>query len=128
MIWNMNTRMLLFVLLVLIAFNGCDKDKFPNEFNILGPWIEKEEADFRVEIEFRTSSRVFLKRSPEGGIDTLMYRLDKADELRLFLPADFPAGPSSAHRITYSQRSEQLTIYGLMPLAGETSVTVFRRK
>lgn len=116
-------------LLVTALLAGCDKEKFPDEFNLQGPWIEKNEAAFRVEIEFRSSNRAFLKRAPETGTDTLLYRLDKADELLLFKPEDFPDGNRTTHKMTYNRKSEELTINGLLPSVGGTpSSTIFIRK
>ncbi len=117
------------ILLFAALFSGCDKEKFPDEFNLQGPWIEKNEAAFRVEIEFRSSNRAFLKRSPETGTDTLLYRLDKADELLLFKPEEFPDGNRTTHKMTYNRKAEELTINGLLPSVGGTpSKTIFIRK
>ena len=121
-------RFILFALLVFL-FLGCNKDKFPDEFRIQGAWIEKTGDEFKVEIEFRTSNRAFLKKQPGDFIDTLKYRLDKADELLLFLPEDFPAGPYSTHKLTYNQKKEELGIANLFPsIPGSSSITIFQRK
>ena len=121
-------RFIFFVLLLVFSL-GCNKDKFPDEFVIKGEWIEKTGNDFKVEIEFRTSNRAFLKKYAGHPIDTLKYRLDKADELLLFLPEDFPAGAHSTHKITYSQKTEELGISNLFPSTpGNSETTIFQRK
>lgn len=122
-------RFIFFALLVVLSL-GCNKDKFPDEFSIQGAWIEKTADDFKVEVEFRTSNRAFLKKYPGAYIDTLKYRLDKADELLLFLPDDFPAGPHSIHKLTYNQKTEELGIENLFVSIPESSkiITIFQRK
>ena len=122
-------RFIFFALLVFLSL-GCNKDKFPDEFRIQGAWIEKTGDDFKVEIEFRTSNRAFLKKSAGRPTDTLLYRLDKADELLLFLPDDFPVGPHSIHKLTYNQRTEELGIENLFLSIPESSTitTIFQRK
>lgn len=114
----------LFLLLLLGA--GCSKEKFPDEFVILGTWIEKADVQQRMEIDFRSSNRAFLNKG--GNIDTLMYRIDKKDELLLFRPQDFPDGQRTIHKLTYNRRKEELSIYNLIITHGEPSVSVFVRK
>ena len=122
-------RFLFFALLVFLSV-GCNKDKFPDEFRIQGAWMEKTVDDFKVEIEFRTSNRAYLKKAAGRPTDTLLYRLDKADELLLFQPDDFPVGPHSIHKLTYNQKTEELGIENLFPAPPEGSavVTIFQRK
>ena len=122
-------RFIFFSLLVFLSL-GCNKDKFPDEFVIKGIWIEKTENDFKVEIDFRTSNRVFLTKYADQPMDTLLYRLDKKDELLLFLPDDFPVGPHSIHKLTYNQRTEELGISNIFPSIPESSTitTIFHRK
>ena len=121
-------RFVFFSLLVFLSL-GCNKDKFPDEFLIQGAWIEKTGNDFKVEIEFKTSNRAYLKKQAGHPTDTLKYRLDKADELLLFLQEDFPTGPRTTHKLTYNQKSEVLGIENLLPSIPEnTSITIFQRK
>ena len=121
-------RLIFFALLVVLSF-GCNKDKFPDEFRIQGSWIEKTGNDFKVEIEFRTSNRAYLKKYAGQSTDTLLYRLDKADELLLFLPKDFPNGPNSMHKLTYNQKKEELGIANLFSsVPGISTTTIFQRK
>lgn len=121
-------RFIFFALLVFL-FVGCNKDKFPDEFRIQGAWMEKTGNDFKVEIEFRSSNRAFLKKFAGQPTDTLLYRLDKKDELLLFLPEDFPTGARTVHKLTYNQKSEELGIENLFISTPEnTSITIFQRK
>ncbi|MBW6490284.1 MAG: hypothetical protein K0B15_03710 [Lentimicrobium sp.] len=119
-----------FFLLLLIAglLFSCSKDQFPDEFSIQGTWIEKTENSFKVEIEFRSQNRAFLRKFADTPVDSLKYRLDKSDELLLFLPDDFPDGNRSTHKLTYSQKNDELTIAGLFPSQQNESSTVFVRK
>ena len=122
-------RFIFFALLVFLSL-GCNKDKFPDEFRIQGAWIEKTGDDFKVEIKFSSYNRAYLKKNPGPFIDTLKYRLDKADELLLFLPDDFPVGPHSIHKLTYNQRTKELGIENVFPSIPESSavITLFERK
>ena len=125
---KMSVRGFLLLLLTFIVISSCDKDKFPDEFSIQGAWIENTGNNFKVEIEFRSQNRAYLKKSEGTPTDTLKYRLDKADELLLFLPDYFPDGTRSTHKLTYSQKKEELTIAGLFPSTTGASATVFIRK
>jgi len=117
-----------FLLMTLVVF-GCNKDEFPDQFSIIGPWLEKTTDSLKTEIEFKSSNRAYLRLSPEQAWDTLRYKLDKKDELQLFLPEDYPNGNHSNHQISYSSRTEELVIYGLVPSIPEsTSRKVFKRK
>ena len=116
-------------LMFLILAIGCNKDEFPDEFSITGAWLENTTDTGKVEIEFRSSNRAFLKLNSYEPADTLLYLLDKKDELQLFQPAEFPDGVRTIHKLGYSQKNKELTIYGLLPPAsGATSKTVFKRK
>ncbi|MDY0101341.1 MAG: hypothetical protein RBS07_00275 [Lentimicrobium sp.] len=115
--------------LLLIAFMACNKDEFPDEFSIIGSWIEQSTDTNKIEIEFKSSNRVYLNFQDGQPIDTLRYKLEKKDELQLFLPEDYPNGIRSTHSISYSTRTEELIIYSLLPAIPESpSRTVFKRK
>jgi hypothetical protein len=117
------------MIMSLMLSSGCNKDEFPDEFSIIGPWLENTTESGKIEIEFRSSNRAFLKLNLNEPTDTLLYLLDKKDELKLFQPEEFPDGVRTTHKLGYSQKSEELTIYGLVPLTpGSTSITVFKRK
>ncbi|MHC1775646.1 MAG: hypothetical protein AB9834_09560 [Lentimicrobium sp.] len=118
-----------FWFLILILSFGCNKDEFPDEFSIIGPWIENTAEAGKVEIEFKSGNRAYLKTVPTEPFDTLMYRLEKKDELQLFLPEEYPNGIRTTHKLGYSQKNEELTIYGLFPSIPESpSKTVLKRK
>jgi len=118
----------LFLMFLILAI-GCDKDEFPDEFSITGAWLENTTDTGKVEIEFRSSNRAFLKLKSYEPADTLLYLLNKKDELQLFQPAEFPDGVRTTHKLGYSQKNEELTIYGLLPpVSGQVSETVFKRK
>ncbi|MBL7903730.1 MAG: hypothetical protein JNL22_01785 [Bacteroidales bacterium] len=120
---------LLFTLLTIApAMVSCNKDEFPDEFVLTGRWIEVTDSTFKAEIEFLTGNRVFLSRWSDVPRDTLNYRLEKKDELKLYLPADYPDGTHSTHQLKYSRKTEHLTIYNLYPTNGlNASETVFER-
>ncbi|MFH1120406.1 MAG: hypothetical protein V1775_11325 [Bacteroidota bacterium] len=64
----------LFVILILIT--GCNKDEYPDEFYIIGTWIELTADTSKVEIEFRNGNPGFLKTGTLKPIDTLRYKPD----------------------------------------------------
>lgn len=115
--------------LLLFLLISCNKDEFPDEFSIIGPWIEQTADSSKVEIEFKSSNRAYLNFHDGQPIDTLRYKLEKKDELQLFLPDNYPDGIHSYHKISYSSRTEELIIYSLIPSIPESpSRTVFKRK
>lgn len=117
------------VLFLFFLFGGCAKDKFPDEFTLIGQWQEHTDAVNKIEVEFKVRNRAYLRLSPDRPVDTLNYRLDKQDELKLYLPEDYPNGKYTLHRITYSQKKEELIVYNLLPSIPENpSRTVFKRK
>jgi hypothetical protein len=118
-----------FLILFLVFGFGCNKDEFPDEFSIIGPWIENTANASKVEIEFKSENRAYLKKGIDQPYDTLKYRLEKKDELQLFLPEEYPDGISTRHKLAYSQKKEELTIYSLFPSIPEAPAkTVFKRK
>lgn len=126
---SMNFLRFLMLILLLPVLHACNKDDFPDEFSIQDTWIEKTDKSFRMEIEFRSQNRAFFKKEEGSIAEELRYRLDKADELLLFLPEEFPDGTRSTHKISYDRKTEELTIYGLLPsIPEEVSKTVFVRK
>jgi hypothetical protein len=115
--------------LILMVVVACNKDEFPDEFSIIGAWIEQTSDTSKVEIEFRSGNRVFLKSGSQQPVDTLRYKLDKTDELQLFQPAGYPDGTRTYHKLGYSQKKKELTIYDLFPtLPTEPTAMVFKRK
>ena len=116
-------------LLLFLLIGGCAKDKFPDEFTLIGKWLEQTEAADKIEVEFKVRNRAYLRLSADRPLDTLNYRLDKQDELKLFLPEDYPNGKYTLHRITYSQKKKELIIYNLLPSIPENpSRSVFKRR
>ncbi len=121
-------RLFAFVLIMMIVV-ACNKDEFPDEFSIIGAWLENTVNSDKAEIEFKSGNRAFLKSNALEQFDTLRYRLDKKDELQLFLPAEYPDGIRTKHKLSYSQKKKELTNYSLFPSAAETPTkTVFKRK
>mgnify|MGYP001766157187 CR=1 FL=1 len=118
-----------FCLLVVIpVIVSCNKDEFPDEFVLTGRWIEVTDSSFKAEIEFLTGNRVYLNRWSDLPKDTLNYRLEKKDELQLFLPDEYPNGNFSTHQLKYSRKTERLTIFNLYPTNQlPASETVFER-
>ena len=117
-----------FFTLLLFVLISCNKDEFPDEFSIIGPWLEQTADVNKIEIEFKSSNRAYLNFNDGQPIDTLRYKLEKKDELQLFLPDDYPDGIHSNHKISYSSRTEELIIYSLLPSIPESSSrTVFKR-
>lgn len=122
-------RLFISFFLILMLLAACNKDEFPDEFSIIGAWIEQTPDTGKVEIEFRSGNRVFLKSGSQKPVDTLRYKLDKTDELQLFQPADYPDGTRTYHKLGYSQKKKELTIYELFPFVpAESTKMVFRRK
>lgn len=115
--------------LMLVMLAACNKDEFPDGFSIVGPWLEKTDADAKAEIEFKSGNRAYFKPGITEEIDTLRYKLDKKDELQLFLPEEYPDGKRTLHKLSYSTKKEELVIYSLFPSSPESpSRTVFKRK
>jgi hypothetical protein len=123
------TKLLPGIIFLIFLACSCNKDEFPDEFSIIGGWIENTSDTGRIEIEFKNNNQVFLKAGSFEPTDTLKYRLEKKDELQLFQPEEYPEGIKTTHKLGYSQKDETLTIYGLSPLIPEApEKTVFRRK
>lgn len=116
-------------LFLFLLIGGCAKDKFPDEFTLIGQWLEKTEDSNKIELEFKRGNRAYVNKPGNAFIDTLNYKLDKANELKLYLPEDYPNGKHTLHNITYSSRKEELVIYNLLPSIPENpSRNVFKRK
>jgi len=119
-------KVLVFGLVVTFA---CNKDKFPDEFSVIGPWLEQTSEINKTEIEFKNRNWAYLKPGDAESFDTLRYKLDKKDEPQLFLPDEYPDGKRTYHKLEYSSKTEELIIYGLLPTMPEVpSRTVFKRK
>jgi hypothetical protein len=122
-------RLTFFITLFLILTLACSKDEFPDEFSIIGAWIESTSNNSKAEIEFKTGNRAFRRSAVSDSFDTLMYRLDKKDELQLFSPAEYPNGIRSTHKLGYSQKKKEITIYNLFPSIPDSPPSiVFKRK
>jgi len=117
---------LLGFLILLIA--ACKKDEFPDEFSLLGKWIEVSSETDLTEIEFQNQNRVLIKLRNDTVIN-YRYMLNKANELELFTLDQYPEGDYTTHKITYDKQQKKMTIFGLYPaVSGIASETVFRRK
>lgn len=122
-------KLLIGIIFLIFLACSCNKDEFPDEFTLIGGWIENTTDTSRIEIEFKNGNKVFLKSGASAPKDTLRYRLEKKDELQLFQPEEYPEGLKTTHRLGYSQKDEILTIYDLSPLIPDApEKTVFRRK
>jgi hypothetical protein len=119
---------LAFIFLIIVAFS-CNKDEFPDEFSIIGGWIENSSDTSRMEIEFRNGNSVILRPGKSDPRDTLRYRLEKKDELQLFRPDEYPNGLKTIHKLGYSQKDETLSIFDLSTLIPGAPLKVdFKRK
>lgn len=117
---------LLFI--VLVAAGACKKDTFPDEFSVYGRWKEYTNSTERTEIEFSRDNDLLLKLVNDTTRN-YKYLLNKPNELEIFLPGEFPNGKRSTHKVTYNSKDEQMTIYGLYPVAPENPLsTVFIRR
>ncbi|GAB1402951.1 hypothetical protein MASR1M74_01290 [Lentimicrobium sp.] len=122
-------KYLLPLLSLLLLVGSCDKDKFPDEFTLIGQWLEKTADANKIELEFTRGNRVYINFPSSTIIDTMNYKLDKENELKLYRPQEYPNGKYSLHRISYSSRKEELAIFGLVPsLDGNPSRNIFKRK
>ncbi|HAH58793.1 MAG: hypothetical protein KUL83_07290 [Lentimicrobium sp.] len=116
-------------LFLVLLFQGCNKDKFPDEFTLIGQWLEKKEDPNKIELDFKRGNRLYMHLPGTEHIDTLNYKLDKVNELKLYVPEEFPNGNYSIHNISYSSRKEELVIFNLLPSTPENpSRNVFQRK
>lgn len=121
-------RFLTLISLVVIVVAGCKKDEFPDEFIIIGNWIEVTGSVEKTEIQFKRENDLMLDLVNDT-IRPYKYSLEKAEELRIYEIAEFPSGRYNLHKISYNERNKQMTIFGLYPnTTGEESQTVFKRK
>jgi len=122
-------RLSVLTALILTLTLACNKDEFPDEFSIIGPWLENTTNTSKVEIQFKTGNMVYLKSGSSEPFDTLRYRLEKKDELQLFLSEEYPDGKRTTHKLGYSQKNEELTIFNLFPSIPDSPPSlVFKRK
>jgi len=116
------------VFFLLLIVGACRKDTFPDEFSIFGRWKEYTNNTERTEIEFKRDNDLLLKLVNDT-IRDYKYLLNKPNELEIFSPEEFPDGKRSTHKVTYNSKDEQMTIYGLYPVAPENPLsTVFIRR
>jgi hypothetical protein len=121
-------QLITFLLLIVVTSWGCNKDEFPDEFVVIGNWIEVTTLNDKTEIQFKRDNDLMLDLVNDT-IRPYKYSLDKSDELKIFEVAEFPNGRYTMHRVTYNKRKEQMTIFGLYPdTTGVESETVFKRK
>lgn len=119
---------LTFILFLSILLTlSCKKDKFPDEFSVIGKWKESTNDSLLTEIEFRRYNDLRLKLRTDSIATNFKYLLDKANELEIFETAEFPNGRRTTHKITYNSKAEQITIVGLYSSTPQ-SETVFIRK
>lgn len=113
---------------LLLITGACRKDTFPDEFSIYGRWKEYTNNTERTEIEFKRDNDLLLKLVNDT-IRNYKYLLNKPNELEIFTLVEFPDGKRSTHKVTYNSKDEQMTIYGLYPVAPENPLsTVFIRR
>lgn len=116
------------LLLIVVLAWGCKKDEFPDEFIVIGNWIEVTTLIDKTEIQFKRDNDLMLDLVNDT-IRPYKYSLDKSDELKIYEVAEFPAGTYTLHKITYNRKKEQMTIFGLYPSTGGIeSETTFKRK
>lgn len=114
---------LIFIPIVLLGFSSCNKEKFPQDKNLLGHWIEKSNVSPKAELVFNDDHTVYFTKP--NTIDTFNYSLDKSNESLLL---HFDAGFSS-HKIQWNKRENEITIWNLFPSIPENpSVTTFAKK
>lgn len=121
-------RLSFFLSFLILLIAACKKDEFPDEFSLLGKWIEVSSETDLTEIEFQSQNKVLIKLRNDTVIN-YRYLLNKANELELFTLDQYPEGDYSTHKITYNKQQKKMTIFGLYPVvSGIISETVFRRK
>lgn len=114
---------LIFIPIVLLGFSSCNKEKFPQDKNLLGHWIEKSNVSPKAELVFNDDHTVYFTKP--NTIDTFNYSLDKSNESLLL---HFDAGFSS-HKIQWNKKENEITIWNLFPSIPENpSVTTFAKK
>lgn len=114
--------------LLVIVLQGCKKDDFPDEFVIFGRWIEVNAGPIPTELDFKYQNYLKVMLNDSSVYD-YRYLIDKKNELQIFDLTEYPDGMNTVHKMTYSVKSELLTIEGLYILPQDSiSFTTFRRR
>jgi hypothetical protein len=114
--------------ILLLVIVSCKKEKFPDEFSVYGKWKEFTTDTIRTEIEFKKWNYLVIQLR-EDTTREYRYLLNKPNELEIFDESEYPSGRRDIHRVTYNNKEEQMTIYGLYPVtSGDQSATVFVRR
>ncbi len=113
----------------LILLAGCNKEKFPDQDQIIGKWMHTSSAQGNIRIEFKSNGLCFYQASDTAEIDTLIYQL-KIDDERLWFGPISSGIYQSHHQIKYNVKDDRLTIWGLTTysLSGNSSVHTFIRE
>jgi hypothetical protein len=111
---------------ILIILVSCKKEKFPENDDLQGTWIEQTNNSIKNKLIFEQGTLYFVKGN---GVDTLSYRLDKKQESVFLSLKRNPSSGESNHRITQNRKSKTLTILGLYASIPEkTTKTIFKKE
>lgn len=119
---TMKTRILLLIFLLPILLMSCEKEKFPDNEDLNGSWVENTYLKDRESLYFDGQETLYYTKRPSRSIenDTLIYRLDKKHEMIFLRPASYPDSTESAHKIMLSSKNNELTIWGLHDFSPES--------
>jgi len=114
-----------FILLITLV-TSCKKEVFPEIDNLAGSWIEQTENSFKHKLIFEEEVLYFVKPT---YTDTLLFRLDKKQELIYLSSKNDPASGESSHEISLNKKENTLTVWGLFVSIPENiSETIFAKE
>ncbi|MCB0479043.1 MAG: hypothetical protein KDC84_12820 [Crocinitomicaceae bacterium] len=121
-------KSILSVLVSLLFLASCNKEKFPEQDQIVGNWVHHSTEYPPIRIEFNANGYCYFQRTDTSQYDTLTYQVDTENEKLLLSPA-LIGSSFSPHDFQYNKKEDKLRIGGLtsQSLAG-SSVHLFERE
>lgn len=117
-------KMLLIIITSLTVLISCKKESFPDVNQLQGSWIEQTDNSFKHKLVFQDDILFFVKSSKT---DTLIYNLDKENEVLSLKLVNSPSGITTEHKILINKRKKELIIWGLF-IGINTSETTFKKE
>jgi hypothetical protein len=117
-------KIILIIITSLTVLSSCKKEKFPDMNELKGSWIEQTNKSFKHTLIFEDAVLFFVKPSKT---DTLIYNLDKENEVLSLKLVNSPSDITGEHKILINKRKKELTIWGLF-IGINTSETTFKKE
>ncbi len=115
-------KKIIFILVAVLFFAACEKERFPQQKILIGTWVEKNGNNLKIVF---TEKQMFLY--VEDFIDTMNYSLNEEKEMLVLSQLETPDKISEI-KMRYVKKLKELRIWNLLAGIPESENVIHFKK